>query len=125
MAEQDRSSWLHTLRRSLFLGRKGVIIQIRQARPDRLAEVCEVLCAVDPDLVVVEHARDLPSCVPGSLILLRLRAEDLDWLNINRPIFAQRGWRVVIWAEGDLSVQLKFFAPDLWDWVSHRIDCPA
>jgi hypothetical protein len=119
-----QAGWLRVLRRWLHLGRKGVIVAIRRAQPARLRELVEALEAVEPGFRFVDRAEELLECEAGELVVLGLRAEDLTWLNLNRPIFAQRKLRAVLWAEGELNVELKFRAPDMHDWVSHFVDCP-
>ncbi|WP_157595144.1 hypothetical protein [Plesiocystis pacifica] len=69
-------------------------------------------------------AQELTTLEPGALALLIVRAEDLDWLNLNRPIFAQQKLRVVLWVEEALGIPFKFQSPDLHDWVSHFVPCP-
>jgi hypothetical protein len=112
------------LRRWLTLGRKGVIIMIRDAQRARLRELVLMLDELEPGFCFHDDARVIADVTPGSLVLLALRREDLDWLNLNRPLFAQRSLRMVLWAEGELAVEMKFHAPDLHDWVSHFVTCP-
>ncbi|NVB37080.1 hypothetical protein G6O69_04510 [Pseudenhygromyxa sp. WMMC2535] len=121
-AAEDR--WLSELRRWLHLGRRGVIILVRDARRARLRALVETLEAVDPSLELVTDPGVLTELEPGALVLLVLRRATLDWLNLNRPLFAARSLRVVLWAEGELGTELKFLAPDLHDWVSHFVTCP-
>jgi hypothetical protein len=115
---------LSELRRWLLLGRNGVIVMIRDAQRSRLRELVLALDELSPGYCFTDDVRELPGLEPGRLVVLPVRREDLDWLNLNRPIFAERSLRVVLWAEGDLATQLKFIAPDLHDWISHYVTCP-
>ncbi|PRP96306.1 hypothetical protein ENSA7_71210 [Enhygromyxa salina] len=97
---------------------------IRDAQPARLRALLGVLREIDGDARVTADAADLMDCEPGALVLLLVLPIDLDWLNINRPIIAQRSLRLVLWTEAAVSDRLKFESPDLHDWVSHFIKCP-
>jgi hypothetical protein len=97
---------------------------IRDAQPARVRELLGTLRSIDEDLIATTSAADLMTCKPGALVLLFVDPIDLDWLNINRPIIAQRALRLVLWTEDSVSDQLKFESPDLHDWVSHFIKCP-
>lgn len=50
--------------------------------------------------------------------------DDLDWLNLNRPLVSDRGHNVVLWCEDDAAAVLARGAPDFFDWISARVDCP-
>lgn len=60
----------------------------------------------------------------GATLVLVPRAEDADWLNINRPVFAQRELRVVLFCDTGTTVALARQAVDFFDWISHRVECP-
>lgn len=120
----EAAAWLSELRRWLHLGREGVIIVIRDAQRPRLRELMVTLDELEPGFVFTDDPAQLLAQAPGSLVLLALRREHLDRLNLNRPVFAERSLRVVVWAEGELATQMKFLAPDLHDWVSHFVRCP-
>ncbi|ATB29409.1 hypothetical protein MEBOL_002858 [Melittangium boletus DSM 14713] len=60
----------------------------------------------------------------GSTQVLVPRVEDADWLNINRPLFAQRELRVVLFCDTETSIALAQRAVDFFDWISHRVECP-
>lgn len=49
---------------------------------------------------------------------------DLDWLNLNRPVLADRRLNVVLWCQSGAAGALAHRAPDFFDWISVRIDCP-
>jgi hypothetical protein len=95
---------------------------IRDAQPTRLRELVELLEEIEPGFSFTTRAEDIAKCPRGTLVLLAPREEDLDWLNLNRPQFAQRELRAVLWVED--SVFVRFRAPDLHDWVSHFVRCP-
>src|SRR5690606_16581658 len=78
----------------------------------------------DAGLVITDRADDLVSCEPGALVLLLVRSVDLAWLNINRPVVAQRSLRIVLWPEAAVGERLKCESPDFHDWISHFVKCP-
>lgn len=97
---------------------------IRDAQLAQLRPLVRVLESLDPGVTVTMQAPELLECEEGALVLLIVREQDLGWLNLNRPIFAQRSLRVVLWVEPELSVRIKFESPDLHDWISHFVPCP-
>ncbi|PRP96019.1 hypothetical protein [Enhygromyxa salina] len=122
---QAAEAWLNELRRWLHLGRAGVIILVRDAQRARLRELAVLLDELEPGFVFTDDPALMLNQAPGSLVLFVLRREHLDSLNLNRPVFAQRSLRVVMWAEGELANQFKRYAPDLHDWASHFVRCPV
>ena len=69
----------------------------------------------------VHHVLEVPV---GATLVLVPRPEDADWLNINRPVFAQRELKVVLFCDKDTSIALARQAVDFFDWISHRVECP-
>lgn len=104
---------------------------LRDATPTRLGEVVRALSPSPPwaELGEVLHvclrATEVLEVPPGSRVLLRVRVEDLDWLNIARPLFAERKLRTVLWANADAHEGLVRRAVDFYDWVSRTIAVPA
>ena len=89
-----------------------------------LGELVRTLLPGHPELEVhteVQRVLDVPH---GSTLVLVPRAEDADWLNINRPLFAQRELRVVLFCDTETSIALARQAVDFFDWISHRVECP-
>lgn len=122
---QASAPWLSELWRWLHLGHNGVIVLVRDAQPARLRELVEFMEAIEPGFRFTIRASDIMECEPGELVLLPLRQQDFDWLNLNRPQFAQRRIRAVLWADASTSDAFRFKAPDLHDWVSHFVHCPS
>jgi len=54
-----------------------------------------------------------------------LRPEDAAWLNVARPLFAERALRVVLWSKAKTTASLARHAPDFFDWIARRVECPA
>lgn len=121
---RGRERWLKEIRRWLHLGHDGVLIAVRDAKPWGLRPLARLLAEVDHQRHLLLDAKELTTLEPGALALLIVRAEDLDWLNLNRPILAQQKLRVVLWVEEALGTPFKFQSPDLHDWVSHFVPCP-
>ncbi len=98
---------------------------VDHARPERLGELVRALLPIAPELEVHTEAHRLAEAQPGSTLVLVPREEDADWLNINRPLFASRALRVVLFCTREVSVALSRGAVDFLDWVSLRLECPA
>ena len=62
---------------------------------------------------------------PGSVVILKPRVSDAELLNQERPRFALRELRVVLWCDRRRSVALARRAPDFYDWISHCVACPS
>ncbi len=99
--------------------------------PTRLGEVVRALSTASPWaeegeelLEVCLHARELLRVAPGSRVLLRVRSEDLEWLNLQRPLFADRELRAVLWVDKPTLGALVRGAIDLFDWVSRVVPVP-
>ncbi|KFA90814.1 hypothetical protein Q664_26230, partial [Archangium violaceum Cb vi76] len=98
---------------------------VDHARPERLGELVRTLLPIAPELEVHTEAYRLAEAKPGSMLVLIGRTEDADWLNINRPLFASRELRVVLWCTREVSEALLKRAVDFLDWISLRLECPA
>lgn len=70
------------------------------------------------------HATELTRVPPGSRVLLRVLPQELEWLNINRPLLADRQLRAILWADGTALDGLVRTAIDTFDWVSQLIEVP-
>ncbi len=104
---------------------------LRDATPTQLGPVVRALSPSPPwaesgeVLRVCLRATEVLDVPPGSLVLLRVRVEDLDWLNVARPLFAERMLRTVLWADAEAHEGLVRRAVDLFDWVSRTVSVPA
>ncbi len=98
---------------------------VDHASPERLGELVRTLLPLAPELEVYTEAPQLVEVRPGSTLVLVPRAEDADWLNINRPLFASRALRVVLFCTREVAVALSRGAVDFLDWVSLRLECPV
>ncbi|HVG58785.1 MAG TPA: tetratricopeptide repeat protein [Hyalangium sp.] len=119
----DVTGWLRRLKVILGLARAGVLVLVDHASPERLGDLVRALLPTHPELEVHGDARKLVGVKPGSTVVLVPRAEDADWLNINRPLFALNSLRVVLFAPREVSVALARGAVDFFDWISHRLEC--
>ncbi|WP_245682832.1 tetratricopeptide repeat protein [Archangium gephyra] len=98
---------------------------VDHARLERLGELVRALLPIAPELEVHTEAYRMAEARPGSTLVLVPRAEDADWLNINRPLFAARALRVVLFCTREVTVALSRGAVDFLDWVSLRLECPT
>ncbi|MBK9258706.1 MAG: metallophosphoesterase [Polyangiaceae bacterium] len=78
-----------------------------------------------PDLWVITEAARMDDAPQGAVIVLVARHEDATWLNLNRPILADRAFKVVLWCKRAVSEHLVKKAPDFFNWISRRFECPA
>jgi hypothetical protein len=122
------SHWLDSLVVAIELSARGVLTLVDRAAPARLREAYLRLRACTPATDVIIDARQLAELPPGTTVILALAparsGEDLDWLNLNRPILADRRLNVVLWCELGMATLLAQRAPDLFDWISAWVDCP-
>ncbi|MRG97473.1 tetratricopeptide repeat protein [Polyangium spumosum] len=119
-------AWLDAIQRELRLSDagKGLLILVDQARPERLRDLVLALLPTYPDLEVYTDVRAVYEVPEGAVMILAPRAEDADWLNQQRPLFARRKLKVILWCEAETSVALAQKAVDFFDWISHRHECP-
>ncbi len=81
--------------------------------------------AVDyPQVDVLTNVRDVEEAAPGAVLVLIPQPDDAEYLNLNRPIFAQRRLRVVLFCEHATTLALADRAIDFFDWVSQHHECP-
>ena len=94
------------------------------ARPERLRDLVLALLPTYPDVEVYTDVRAVYEVPEGAVMILAPRAEDADWLNQQRPVFARRKLRVILWCDAETSIALAQKAVDFFDWISHRHECP-
>jgi len=101
---------------------------VDRATPARLREAYLQLRASDPGTDAIADPRRLTAVPSGATVILVLAspisAEDVTWLNLNRPIVSDRRLRIVLWCEPATTAALARGAPDLFDWIMTRVDCP-
>ncbi|MFY0527711.1 tetratricopeptide repeat protein [Archangium gephyra] len=119
------AAWLEPLKLALGLSRSGLLLLVDHARPELLGELVRALLPEHPELEVHTEVQRMLEVPHGSTLVLVPRAEDADWLNINRPVFAQRELRVVLFCDTETTVALARRAVDFFDWISHRVECPS
>ncbi|NJK31854.1 MAG: hypothetical protein HC927_05230 [Deltaproteobacteria bacterium] len=99
------------------------MIVLRHGRPWSLRPLLRMFEELGQELCVVLDARELRGCRAEQVVLLLVRAVDLDWLNINRPLVSGR--RVLLWVAEDDLVEYRRRAPDFFSWVSHTLEVSA
>jgi hypothetical protein len=122
--QAGQTAWLARIQGILELGRDGVLILVPDAKLAALRPLMRALWAVDERARIVIAAEQLTQCSDHELIVLALRLQDATWLNRNRPLFAQRHLRVVLWADEAVVGEMRGRAPDFFDWISHVVECP-
>ncbi|WP_437894316.1 hypothetical protein [Sorangium sp. So ce124] len=123
-AAPHEASWLHRLKLSLRLSKAAILLHVDHARPERLGELVRSLAEVDPRVDVAADVRTVATAPEGSLLVLLPTSDDAAWLNLERPMFARRGLKVVLFCDRETSTALKHGAPDFFDWISQHQDCP-
>ncbi|MDI1430687.1 tetratricopeptide repeat protein [Polyangium sorediatum] len=119
-------AWLDAILRELKLAGegRGLLVLVDHARPERLRDLVLALLPTYPDVEVYTDVRAVYEVPEGAVMVLAPRAEDADWLNQQRPVFARRKLKVILWCEAETSVALAQKAVDFFDWISHRHECP-
>ena len=118
-------AWFARIDVAIQLSTRGVLTLIEDATPGQLRAVWLRLLALDPAAHLVVTARDLFELPDGALVLYAPDPEaDGTTLNLMRPIVASRRYRIVLWCEPGVSDQLLARAPDFFDWITARVDCP-
>lgn len=97
---------------------------VDHARPERLRELVLGLLHDHPDLWVSADVEDIVRVPEGTVMVLEPQAKDADFLNLNRPVFARRQLKVVLWCDTETTKALATRAVDFFDWISHRHECP-
>lgn len=67
---------------------------------------------------------ELARAPKGSVVVLVPDPEQATWLNTERPILANRDLKVILFSHEDTSAVLARKAPDFFNWISHRVECP-
>jgi tetratricopeptide (TPR) repeat protein len=127
-ASPVEARWFDRIGIAIELATRGVLTLVDNAAPSRLREAYLRLRARDPATDVIVDVRRLAELPLGATAILALASsmssDDLEWLNLNRPILSDRRLSVVLWCEGGAAAALSQHAPDFFDWISARVDCP-
>ena len=78
-----------------------------------------------PALEVRLHGPELARVARGSRVLLRVAEDELAWLNMYRPLFADLELRAVLWAPTRAYDRLVREASDLASWILQDLPLPA
>ncbi|MCA9699079.1 MAG: hypothetical protein KC431_16270, partial [Myxococcales bacterium] len=104
---------------------------LQATSPRRLGATVRALCAgVEPwdpacALQVCLRAEELEQVPDESRVLLRVRPDDAAWLNLRRPLVAEKKLRLVLWADEPAMAALVREAVDFYDWISREVSVPA
>lgn len=120
--------WFNKVVVAIELSAHGVLTLVDHAAPSRLREAYLRLLAHDPAAELIVDVQRLAELAAGKTVMMAITptmgADALDWLNLNRPLIADRRFNLVLWCEGDAAAVLARGAPDFFDWISARVDCP-
>jgi tetratricopeptide (TPR) repeat protein len=120
--------WFDKVVVAIELSAHGVLTLVDHAAPSRLREAYLRLRARDPETDLIVDVQRLAELSPGTTVILAMTpsisTDALDWLNLNRPLVADRRLNIVLWCESNAAAVLARGAPDFFDWISARVDCP-
>jgi tetratricopeptide (TPR) repeat protein len=120
--------WFDDVVLAIELSAHGILTLVDHAAPSRLREAFLRLRARDAATDLIVDVQRLATLPPGATVILAMApsitTDALDWLNLNRPVIADRRLNLVLWCEGDAAAILARRAPDFFDWISARVDCP-
>lgn len=103
---------------------RGVLVLIDNARLPMLATLTRALLTSHPKLSIHTNAFKLAELEEGSIVILIPDPKQAEWLNFERPLFAELNLRLLIFSDASTSKALAQRAPDFFSWISHRIECP-
>jgi tetratricopeptide (TPR) repeat protein len=121
----DGGGFLQDILLELELSRSGLLLLVDGARVERLRELVRALLPAYPDLEVYSDVRCVETVPRGTTLVLSPGPLDADWLNLQRPVFARKELRVILWCSAETSAVLAREAVDFFDWISHRHECPG
>jgi tetratricopeptide (TPR) repeat protein len=101
-----------------------VLVLVDEAVPARLGELTRSLLPGHPELEVHTDALRLARAAEGALVILVPDPAQASWLNMERPLFANRALRTILFSSAETTGVLARRAPDFFSWISHHIPCP-
>ncbi|MBK8254360.1 MAG: hypothetical protein IPK82_17040 [Polyangiaceae bacterium] len=116
--------WILEIQAGLQLSPGGVLILVDKAAPEQLGKVVRSLIVDHPNLEVLVDVQELVTLPDNTVVVLQPTPSDAEWLNEHRPLFARKALKVVLWCDDPTSKALAQQAPDFYDWISQRQDCP-
>lgn len=119
------SDWIDEVRQAIDLHRRGMLLLVDHAVLEKLGELVRGVLRTHPNAEVVTSPEQLPTLPDGSVVVYLPRAEHAFWLNVNRPLFARKCLKVVLFSTRAVTEVLAREAVDFYDWIAQRIDCPA
>ena len=119
------AGWIDGIRLGLRLsGAGGILLHVTRAVPERLGDLVRGLVGEYPEIDVHTDLGAVETVAEGSAMVLILRPEHAEALNLGRPIFERRRLKVVLWCDHETTLALMEHAPDFFDWVSGHYECP-
>lgn len=116
--------WIERIAKHLRHIRLSTLVLVDHAHDSQLGPLVRGLSLDFPDLWVVTEAARIEDAPEGAVVVLVARPEDAIWLNLNRPIFADRALKVVLWSKRVVSEHFAKKAPDFFNWIARHFDCP-
>ncbi len=117
--------WVERVAGILGLAQGGVIVLIDRARIDHLRALVLALEASSGPVSVCLEPWEIEEVPHGATVVYEPLPSHARELNAARPLFSDRALKVVLWCSAETSAALARGAPDLFDWISHRVECPG
>lgn len=117
--------WVESIANHFRLIERGTIVLVDHANDAQLGPLVRGFSLDFPDLWVIHEAALLNDVPEGAVVVLIGRNEDATWLNLSRPIFADRAFKVVLWCKRTVSEHIARKAPDFYSWISRYFECPS
>ncbi len=121
---QGVERWIDEIRAGLRLSPSGVLILVDQAVPEQLGRFVRAVLADHPEMDVLTSVGQLEALADGSVVVLVPEPSAAGWLNAHRPLFFRKALKVVLWCDAETSSALAREAPDFFDWIAQRQECP-
>ena len=78
-----------------------------------------------PGVEVYTRLSDVLDAEEGSTVIWIPDAREADRANLERPVFADRGLKVVLFSPKKVSDHYARRAPDLFSWITRYVECPV
>jgi len=97
---------------------------VQDADDARLREVVRAVDGASPGVAVHTDVLAVLNAPAGSTLIYVAREADLGALNMERPVFARKALRVILWNRPGLSAAMIRRSLDFYDWISDVVACP-
>lgn len=114
--------WLGEIETALTMAPAKILLLVDHAHPAHLRALYLRMRALNSSTEVVSEARDLMALDGRTPTIWAPRRTEMAWMNFFRPQLGER--RLVLWSDADTTVTMMREAPDFFDWIGLRVECP-